>query len=1013
VLVRADHVGKNASVEQAPFVGRAAAFERLTAALAAARSGRGSTVLVGGEAGIGKSRVAGELAALARHQGWLVLAGRCIDLIGAGVPYLPVAEAIRSLRDSSALENGSAALPALSRLVADLADPVGAASRRWHGDDAQARLFADVRALLDALTAETPVLLILEDLHWADSSTLDLVTFLAHVVPGSRVLVLATYRNDQAGPDQPVQRLTTGLLRARAASAIDLGPLTEGEVTALLDGISNGLSKGPVPAGLSDTIFQRSEGNPFFAEELYAAAVGGARDLPHVLRDVLLQHVGRLDPPSRMVLRTAAAAGRDVSYGLLAAVVPLSEGELQDALRSAVEQLLLVPDQDAGTFRFRHALLAEAVYGTLLPGERDVVHARLAVALRDQPHLAAAGLVASDLAHHWAAAGRPAEALIESVRAARGAEAMSGRAEALRHVEVALTLWSRVPDAGDVAGTPLVALLEWAAELARLTGNSTRAAELIRRAIDLSDVDGEPARVGSRYEVLGSCLLPAGRREQGLAAFRRAVELVPAEPPTAERVRVLAALGNALLLSASYEESRDVCRQALDLAAAIGDRRPAFRAADVLAGDLCYLGQLDEGLAMLFAACEPDPDRVTPPDLLRPYIYLSDALNVAGRLPEAIRIAYEGLMIARRLGVERSAGTVLANNLAEALLCTGDWQRADDVLTTALRNGGSFWSHGPHVQRAQLAIWRGEFDTAREHLEAGAQAALEPPSAPTYAILQAELATWQGQVAAAASAVDESLRRAESVGSEHTRPRSCALGLRVEADRMRLALARRDAGAVEEARRRARRLLRDARRSASQAATAFRDAAAWLAVAEAEHAGVEGGPSPDLWRAAVAAWEHLDRPYDAAYCHWQHAAALTVAGSTDADATTAARAAHRVATRLGAEPIRREVELLAQRARLDLVGLQPVERTSAPRALGLTARENEVLQLLGRGYTNRQIAAELTISVKTASVHVSHILRKLGMSRRLEAAAVAQRLASAAHTPPTDLRRTSTVVGAP
>jgi len=343
-------------VEQAPFVGRVAALERLTAALSAAGSGRGSTVLVGGEAGIGKSRVAAELAARARHRGWLVLVGRCIELIGAGVPYLPVAEAIRSLRGSSALEDGPGAMPALSRLVADLADPVGAASQRPHGDDAQAWLFADVRALLDALTAETPVLLILEDLHWADSSTLDLVSFLAHVVSGSRVLVLATYRSDEAGTDQPLLRLTTGLLRARTASAIDLGPLTEGEVTALLDGIS----KRPVPAGLTDTIFQRSEGNPFFAEELYAAAIRGEQDLPHVLRDVLLQRVGRLDPPSRMVLRTAAAAGRDVSYGLLAAVVPLTEGELQDALRSAVDQLLLVPDQHAGTFRFRHALLAEA-----------------------------------------------------------------------------------------------------------------------------------------------------------------------------------------------------------------------------------------------------------------------------------------------------------------------------------------------------------------------------------------------------------------------------------------------------------------------------------------------------------------------------------------------------------------------------------------------------------------------------------------------------------------------------
>jgi DNA-binding CsgD family transcriptional regulator len=221
------------------------------------------------------------------------------------------------------------------------------------------------------------------------------------------------------------------------------------------------------------------------------------------------------------------------------------------------------------------------------------------------------------------------------------------------------------------------------------------------------------------------------------------------------------------------------------------------------------------------------------------------------------------------------------------------------------------------------------------------------------------------------------------------RPQSCALGLRVEVDRTRLAIARRDAATVEQARRRARRLVRDARRSAGPAAILTRDATAWLAVAEAEYAVVEGPPRPHLWRAAVTAWEELARPYGVAYSQWQHAAALAVGGAA-ADATAAARAAHELATRLGAEPVRREVELLAQRARLDLVGVRRVER-SAPSPLGLTAREEEVLQLLGRGYTNRQIAAELTISVKTASVHVSHILRKLGMSRRLEAANIAHR----------------------
>jgi DNA-binding CsgD family transcriptional regulator/tetratricopeptide (TPR) repeat protein len=945
------------------FVGRDAVLQRLTAALVAAGAGQGSTVLVGGEAGIGKTSLVTELAGRAREQDWRVLTGHCIDLIGAGVPYLPIVEALGTLRDPTPGE-----------------------------PDPQARLFADIRTLLDGLAARTPVLLVLEDLHWADASTLDLFTFLAHSVSDMRVLMVATFRSDDAGSGPRLQRLTTGLLRARKANAVDLGPLAEDEVAALLDATTAGRVR-PV---LTRAIFERSEGNPFFAEELCAAAMRGETELPHMLRDVLLVRLADLDARGRTVLRVAAAVGRDVPYGLLAAVVGFSEAELQEALRSAVEAHLLLPDLDVATYRFRHALLAEAVYLTLLPGEREALHERLAEALRDRSDRATTGLAAGELAHHWAAAGRPAEALVESVRAARSAEAVSGRSEALRHAERAIALWSRVPDAQRLAGVDLPALLEWAAELSFLTGDGPRAVELIRLRLDLIDEAAEPVPAAALYERLGSYLMPTGRREEGLAVFRRAVDLVPPSPPSADRVRVLAALGHALMLSARYEESRAVCEEAVAVAAAASDRRWVLRALDVLANDLCYLGHLDDGLARLYEACERPAEGHAPADLVRPHAELSDALIMAGRMPEAARIADEGLMKARRLGVERSVGTVLAANLAEALLGTGDWDRAADVLATALRNGGAFWPQYPHILRAQLSIWRGEFDAAREHLVASAQAALEPPTAPTYDIMRAELAAWQGQMEAAASAVDESLRHAASIDSDLSRPRACALGLRIEADRGRLALARRDAAAVAEARRRGRDLLREARRSARKAAALTVNATAWLAVAEAEYSGVEGRPDPQRWRRAVAAWEELDRPYATAYCRWQLTVALTTAGSTTAEATTVARAAHADAKRLGAHPLVRELELLAQRARLDLVGIRRGPVTPRPNALGLTPREDEVLQLLGRGYTNRQIAAELTISVKTASVHVSHILRKLGMSRRLEAASLAHRLTTPA-----------------
>jgi len=498
-------------------------------------------------------------------------------------------------------------------------------------------------------------------------------------------------------------------------------------------------------------------------------------------------------------------------------------------------------------------------------------------------------------------------------------------------------------------------------------------------------------RVALLHERLGSYLFPAGDREGGLAAFRRAADLVPGEPPSAERARVLAALGHGLMLLLRHAESRAVCEEAIAVARAAGDDRPAIRALTVLGVDLCYLGRPREAVRLLLDARGRARDRGMPTDLLRCYVSLSDVLIAAGRPRRAAAVALKGLDLARRLGFERGVGNVLAVNAAEPLLAVGEWDRAEEVLARALRVGGPFWAHFPHLRRAQLAIGRGEPETARDHLQAGSQGAREPQAAALYACLTAELALWQGQPEAAAAAVEEALAGAAPYRLAAHLAEACALGLRAAAELVQLAALRRDAAAVEEARRRAGRLLRVTRRGL---VAPDPDAAGWWAVGAAEHGRVQGRASAERWRAAVAAWDELERPYPGAYCRWRLAEAL-VAERRAAEAVDAARQAHRAAARLRALPLQRELELLAQRARLDLVGLRPEDAGKPPAeaaGLRLTARERQVLQLLARGYTNQQVAAELVISVKTASVHVSHILAKLGVHSRLEAAAVAQRL---------------------
>ena len=805
-------------------VGRTAESARLESALESAREGVGSAVLITGDAGIGKSRFVSEFAEHAGRSGATVLAGRCLDLIGTGLPYLAIMEALRGSPawTDRPPEFGAAGGPATS----------------GDSSDNQPRLFDEVRGFLGRLASTAPLVLILEDLHWADASTLDVVGYLAYLVGSYRWVIVATYRDDEIRPGDPLPRLTATLLRAPSAIHVPLGPLSRDETTMVIEQAR----KRAVSRDLVESIVDRSGGNPFFAEELLGAAERGEEALPHLLRDTLLSRILPLDADTRFVLQAAAAVGRDVGYDLLAAVACRSEQRLQRALRHAVEQRVLVANQRSGTFWFRHALLAEAVYATLIPGEHEELHARIAEALVRQ-HATSA-----ELAHHWAAARRPADALAASIMAARDAEAFSGRAEALAHLERALTLWPLVDEADVVAGIGHEAVLRWAAELASMTGAGRRAAELIRWALHLRTGDSDPFEAAILYERLGMYLLPTGDRKGGLAALERAVELVPSDPPTQYRVRVLSSLGQAMILSQRFVDARTACEEAIAVAQALGDPPPP-QALDIVGNALCYLGRADVGLKILADACARNPEATGPRDLVRPFVYYSDALTAVGRPADAARVARDGLVLARRLGIERGVGNVLAANAAEALLSLGNWSEVEEVLKDALRSGGHFWSFGPHCRRAQLAIGRGEVEVARWHLEAGSQAAWEPDAAQDYYSLRAELSLWEGDLDAAAAAVDGG--RAAEIGSDPPfLARLCALGLRAEADRIQLASAQRDRAVVESARRRATTL----RREAQTRGIGSPDVAAWRAAADAEHSRALGRADPERWRAAVEAW---------------------------------------------------------------------------------------------------------------------------------------------------------------
>jgi DNA-binding SARP family transcriptional activator/pimeloyl-ACP methyl ester carboxylesterase/tetratricopeptide (TPR) repeat protein len=859
-------------------IGRTHELGRLEVALHATASGTGTTALIRGDAGIGKTRLAFELATHARARGFQILVGRCLDLVGTELPYQPFADALR---------------PTVPELP-------------WVDGRSQLHVFEETLALLVGLAEEAPVLIVLEDLHWADPTTLDLVVFLANHVDERRVLLIGTYRADEPPSAERVQRLADGVRRSGSALLVELGPLDRDDVAALLT------ARAGVPplAPVTDAIVARSEGNPFFAEELLAAAGDETGELPHGLRDLLLQRVTRLDPTTQALLRLAAAAGRDVGYPLLCAAAARPVQDVRESLRRAVDHGVLVADHATGSFRFRHSLLAEAIYTTLLPGEREDLHARLAEELARGKPPATAG----ELAPHWAAAGRTREALAASIEAAREAEAVFGLAEALAHLERALALWAAVPDAVALARVDLAEICSWAAELAIQTGGAPRALALGRQAVALVG-DRDPVRAGLLHARLGRSLLVAGRRSAAVAVFERAVELVPPEPPSVERAEVLASFANALMLTWRHEESRAICDQAVALARAVGAHAAEARALVSLGVSLTYLGHGDEGLAALRRALRLAQEHGPPYEVLRADTCLTDVLTMLGRPRESARLAAEAVEVVRRYGIELAP---LLSNQVQALLATGNWDDADIVSAAALRANTANWPHIALGSRAHFEIGRGDFDLAREHLEAAfASMGEDVRTRLEYEPLAVELALWEGRWKDAAEAVRDGLDRRRPDDAFY-RVQLCALGLRAQAELAALARDRRDDGAIRAHLREAEKILAAARRAAAEAAPVTPNAAGWSALAEAEHGRAQGRARPEEWSKVAATWDRLERPPLAAYCRWRQAEALVAGGAERTNAAVPLRAAHSVAARIGARPLLRELEFLAERAGLDL-----------------------------------------------------------------------------------------------
>jgi DNA-binding CsgD family transcriptional regulator len=985
------------------FVGREGELSRLAAALAADVR----LVLVVGDAGVGKTRFVGEGLARAAAAGVVMVRGECLPLADT-LPLLPVSAALGELArlDGGLLEAALAAAPEfvrveVGRLVPGLgtggAQGPGGRDEGWHRE----RLFSAVAQLLDAAArcTRSGVGLVVEDVHWADGATLDLLTFLTRAGHPETVTVVVTCRSDEAPLAAPV---AGWLAQARGAARVEeirLGPLSRPEVAAQVAV----LAEGPVPPGVVDELYARAEGNPFFTEQLVAAALasgaGGGLDvpagLPGRLAELLAARAGRCAGEARVVLAGLAVAGRPLDEGLLGAVTGLEADAVRRGLRELAAVRLLGEDTPGGAHRVRHALLAEAVAGGLLPGERAALHERAARAL------AAAGdeTLAAEVARHWQAAGDLAEELAARVTAAGAAERVFGYAEAAVHWQRAIALCRARSGAAVVAGIGVAGLYLRAMDAVHWSGDGIAAGELAeeayRRFAEYPDA-ATAAVVRHRAAVFREIDTTGA----GLILIEEALRLFEQAPSSAQQAEAWLNYADTFLRTADgrLAEMFPALNRALEIAEAVGATALIPQILASLAEDAFRHGQVEEGLAFLergWALARAADDGVS---LVWLAVNESDALLKLARFEDAADVALRGLGPARRAGLQASwSVTVLAANAAEALLVCGRTAEAGELIDplTAGSPDRDHWL--VHEARAEIDMLRGHTGAAQQRLIDAAPAhAGNVDYARETAQRVAELALWAGEPGDALAEIRRALPLFKTPDLTVVCGRLLAAGMRACADLAEQARARGDQAAVEAAVAAAESLAWWADQVPGAPFTDHRfvgtvpaERASW----DAERTRLAGASDPQAWSRAAKTWENLGCPHRAGYAWWRQAQAQLDTGQPAAAAAAALRAAAAAAG--GHAPLLARVRQLAERARIPL---QPpaaaaTQRPPAqvPARYGLTGRELAVLRLLAAGRSNREIASELFISRSTASVHVSSILRKLGVSSRVQAAALAER----------------------
>ena len=1012
-------------------VGRQAELSTLRDGWARAIEGEAGIALVGGEAGVGKSRLVNELGRQVAADGGLLVVGATPSRGAVAQPFAPLTAALRNLlRSLEPDERDLVVGPArsdLARLLPELG-PAGLTPAAFDQMASEpGRLFELVLGVLDRMSARRAVVVAFEDLHWAEPSTLDLVDFLARNLDGLRVLLVVTYRTDELHRTHPLRPALAELRRLPLVRSITVEPLDRAEIALLATALG-----GDAPAaGVLDRLVERSSGLPFFIEELIAVDACDDDDgceVPTGLADVLQLRIDSLGPDVGEVVRALAAASASgpVAEDLLARVTGLAPAEMARRVRDAISHQVLVADECG--IDFRHALAREVVEADLLPSERTALHGAVAAGLEADPRADADPASSARIALHWTEANEPAHAAAWSRRAGQAARRAYAYAEAADHLQRVLSWWDHLDDPVEVVGASRLLVAAEAATSLVLGGRLGRARALIDAELAYDDDHPDPtASIDDRSDGRAALTALLGRLMRSTGDARASIEVLRqslatfSDRPSPHRTRVRIELAHSLALTGMRDKALVDARQALTEAEEVGEPSTIARAQHVVGHELTMFGQIEEGLELLRVAlataiATDDVDWVS-----RGHINLSDSYRLLGRYEEAIDTALAGYQLALDRGVRRFAFARM--NAVESMIPIGRLEDAQQIIDDTPDGEGHIAALHTTMMRTWLALRKGNPEGAAETI---AQVA---PSVASEDSLQFEGSQVRNQLELAWLTADRALHawgvaaivldRPVHTDQAQCRPEILSLLARIDAEQ---AL---DPTQTEAARAEARHGLDRALALLPGIADQYLFTMApgmAEALVRAEHGriGTDPDAAADLWGRAAKEAATVSDLWHQAYAEWRAAECLSEGGRTD-DAAVSARSGRARASAMGANGLVERLDALAGWARLGDLTAPDHELTTTPAddaaaghvsgpvvgatpaddplgayvtVLGLTRREAEVLAQVAEGRTNGEIGELLFISTKTASVHVSSILAKLGVRSRTQAAAVAHRTTS-------------------